>query len=308
MKVTYGIGKIPKNNKRTVVAIGVFDGVHVGHQTLLQQAVHRAKQLKIPCVVMTFSPHPVHVLYPQVRLPLITSLSGRLLQFSKLGIDSCVVVKFTRSFAGLSPEKFVKKYLVNSFRAQEIIVGDDFRFGQNRSGTLQVFRALGEKYDFKVLSIKPIKGLKTKISSTTIRQLISNGRLSEAKKMLGREVSIEGKVLEGEHRGKTLGFPTANIVPHHEVIPMRGVYIVSVEIENKKFKGMANVGYRPTFHSLREQILIETHIFNFDRIIYGKQMKLNFLKKIREEKMFNSKEQLIEQIKRDARVALNYFK
>jgi len=299
MKVIYGIGKVKAAFKNAVLAIGVFDGLHVGHQKLIKAAVKKAKSLGGPAIVMTFSPHPVQVLHPNSCLPFVVSLPHRLKLIERLDVMTCVVVHFTKRFSKMTAQQFIKKYLVDHIRPKEIFVGNDFRFGENRSGTLEYFKEAGRKYGFKVNAVSPVKGGKKKVGSSRIRHLISDGKLRLAKRFLGRDVSIMGKVVKGDGRGKMLGFPTANIHPAGEVIPPVGVYAVRADVGNRKFSGMANVGRRPSFKKEKDNVNIEVHIFDFKKTLYGKEIVVEFIKRIRKEKTFVSEEKLIAQLKRD---------
>ena len=315
MKVIYGIGSFKKPIKNTVLVIGVFDGLHVGHQKLIRWAQRRAKEINGKVVIMTFSPHPIHVLRPEVQLPLIISLPYRLKLLESLDVTACLVVRFTKAFSRLSPLMFVKKYLVKRISPVEVFVGDDFRFGQDRGGTLSYFQELGRQFGFVVNGVTPILESNsddhTKISSTHIRELITSGELNEAQKYLGRRVSLLGKVVKGDSRGKTLGFPTANIIPGNEVFPPLGVYAVHVQFKKYIFSGMANIGRRPSFHHKDPQINIEVHIFDFHQTLYDQEIIVEFIKKIREEKFFPSKETLVDRLKKDeiaARKILSSFR
>jgi len=316
MKVIYGIGKVKKKFKNAVLAIGVFDGVHRGHQVLIKKAVQRAKAINGHALVMTFAPHPVHVLHPGKELPFISSLSYRLKLIEQLGVAACIVVRFTKQFSRLSPQKFIKNYLVDKIQPKEVLVGDDFRFGQNRSGTLTYFQQAGEKYKFSVNVLHSIgvslsrhcENIQSKIGSTMIRQLISEGKLYRAKKLLGRRVGIMGRVVRGDGRGKLLGYPTINILPHKEVIPPIGVYAARVHLGDNHYAAMVNIGRRPSFKGLNQKIIIEAHVFNFKKSIYGKEILIEFIKKIRSEKTFISQEKLIGQLKKDEIKVKNVLK
>lgn len=299
MKVIYGIGKVKKVFHNAVLAIGVFDGLHIGHQKLIKEAVKKAKSLGAPAIVMTFSPHPVQVLKPDHYLPFVISLPHRLKLIERLDVVACVVVHFTKRFSQLAAQEFIKRYLIDRIHPKEIFVGNDFRFGRDRKGTLDYFKEAGCKYGFKVNTILPVRGGGKKIGSSRIRRLITNGKLCAAKSYLGRNVSIMGKVIRGDRRGSGLGFPTANIHPHNAVVPPIGVYATYVVVDNKRLKGMANIGLRPTFKKGNSQINVEVHIFNFQKTIYGKEIIVEFIKKIRNEKVFALKEKLIAQLKRD---------
>lgn len=315
MKVIYGIGPDKRFFKNVVLVIGVFDGIHRGHQALIKRALKRAQALRGRAFILTFFPHPVQVLYPQEHLPWIIPLPLRLKLFERLGVFGCLVVKFTKKFSRLTPGQFIQKYLVQYIRPKEIFVGDDFRFGQHRSGTIDYFKEAGKRYGFKVNAMHSVAGNKfKKISSTTIRTLIARGKLKEASALLGRPVSLMGRVQRGDGRGKSLGFPTVNIYPpsylnrrrvsakqnpHNEVIPPPGVYAARVVIGNRKFLGMANVGYCPSFKNNNKRIAIEVHIFNFNKNLYGREIIVEFIKAIRREKCFPSREELISQFKKD---------
>ena len=299
MKVIYGIGRVKKAFKNTVLAIGVFDGLHIGHQKLIKAAVKKAKLIGGPAIVMTFSPHPVQVLKPNNYLPFVISLPHRLKLIEQLDVMACVIVHFTKRFSQLAAQKFVKNYLVERINPAEVFVGNDFCFGKDRRGTIEYLKEAGREYGFKVNTILPVKGGRNKIGSSRIRRLITDGKLYAAKHFLGRNVSIMGKVVRGDQRGRGLGFPTANIHPQNSVVPPIGVYAVYVVIGCKRFKGMANVGRRPSFKKNNNNINVEVHIFDFKRSLYGKEITVEFVKKIRNEKVFKISEQLIAQLKRD---------
>ncbi len=307
MNVIYGIGKVNRLFKNAVLAIGVFDGLHIGHQELIQRIVKRAKEIKGESIVLTFDPHPIKVLDPQRYIPLISTLSQRILLIEQMEVDHCLVVNFTKRFSQMSPESFIKRYIEKNIHPKEIYVGCDFRFGNNRSGTLDVFKAEGARYGFRLHVVHSIEKGNEKISSTHIRRLIRSGRLKESGRLLGRTFSIMGVVKKGKSRGTKLGFPTANIYPRNEIIPPTGVYAVNVLVGNKKYKGMANVGVIPTFNAANKDINVEAHIFHFKQNLVGKTIVVEFLKKIRDEKRFSSKKQLIVQIKKDEKRIKSIF-
>ena len=307
MKVMYGIGKVKQSFKKAVLVIGVFDGLHLGHQQLIRQAVKRAKAIGGKVVVLTFWPHPVHVLHPEIHLPLIISLPHRLTILSTLGVDACVVVRFTKRFSQMTPHRFIQQYIVKGVRPKEVFVGDDFRFGQDRTGTLDLFQREGQTYGFNVNPVRSVRGGVAKISSTHIRELISDGQLKAAQRWLGRPVALMGRVVKGEARGRTLGYPTANIEVATEVILPMGVYAVNIYLGKQKLRGVANIGRRPSFDQHNTRVHVEVHIFHFHKNVYGKELRVEFLHKIREERMFNTKEKLIEQIRKDAKTAQRFL-
>ena len=214
-------------------------------------------------------------------------------------MDGCIVVPFTQRFSQLSPAGFIEEYLVEFVRPREIFVGDDFRFGQNRRGTLDDFQEAGKRYGFHLNVMPSIKGGRGKISSTDIRRYIAEGRLKRAERFLGRSVSLMGVVQKGDGRGKKFGFPTANIYPEKLVLPPLGVYAVRVRIGEKIFYGMANMGRRPSFPAVKPRIYLEVHIFHFRESIYGEEIIVEFARKIRRERTFPSQDCLIEQLKKD---------
>ena len=299
MKIIYELGQLKKPLKDSVMAIGVFDGVHKGHQMLIKKAVKKAKLLGTESVVMTFSPHPVSVLHPKFELSLITSLAHKTKLIEALEVDILIVVKFTRAFAFQSPDSFIEKYIVNKLNPKEIYVGDDFRFGSGRIGEIEIFKSLAKPYGFKVNVLKIVKNDNNKVSSTNIRNLIKSGDLNKAKKLLGRYVSLEGTVVKGDARGRKLGFPTANIIPDKEVIPPLGVYAAIVTIDDMKYKGVTNVGLCPVFRKNAENVTVETFIFDFNKLVYSKVIEIAFVKKMRDELNFKTQDELVEQMKKD---------
>lgn len=294
MKVISGIGRV-KKIQRPVVALGVFDGLHRGHLRILKELTRYAKQVKGKSVVITFSPHPQSELH-------LYSLDHRIRLLEKIGIDISVVIGFTPSFARVSASEFIDNYLIKKIHPYSIFVGKNFTFGKGGRGRPSLLKKYAKRYDVK-LKIFPICKIKGKsISSTYIRRLILSGKLSEAARFLGRPVSILGTVVKGSNLARYLGFPTANIRPHHEVLPPAGVYLVEVRLGNKKFNGLCYLGSKPTFkkQNIRH---VEVHIFRFNKNIYGRDLEIKFIKKIREERKFNSIRQLAEQIKKDIYLA-----
>ncbi len=306
MKIFNGIAALKEKLPNPVIAIGVFDGVHLGHQLLIRKAVKRAKVLGGTAIVMTFDPHPVHVLRPENHLPLLVSLPFRLKLIACLGVDVVIVVRFTKMFSRLTPQQFISRYLLKSFVPREVIVGDDFRFGQNRTGTIDIFENAGQKFGFKVFSVKTQQHGHKKFSSTIARDFIAVGNLKKAAQILGRPVALLGTVVQGDRRGKSLGYPTANIIPSGEILPSQGVYCVRVSYGQRFFYGMANVGVRPSFHK-EDHLNVEVHIFDFNKNIYGKEICVEFLHKIRSELYFPSSKDLVSQIKQDEAFARKWF-
>jgi riboflavin kinase/FMN adenylyltransferase len=304
MKVVFGIGRI-KKNRRSVVALGVFDGLHLGHLRILKETVRYAKQIKGKSVVITFSPHPQRQLY-------LYSLGHRLRLFRKIGVDLCVIIRFTDSFSKVSAAKFIKNFLVSRIHPECIIIGENFTFGKDARGNALLLKQYADIYNFRLKIIRTYKLEGKAISSTGIRHLILTGKLDKAARQLGRPVSILGTVVKGGRIARYLGFPTANIEAHHEVLPPSGVYTVAVNLSNKKYKGTCYIGTKPTLkqhtQSKPKRVHIEVHIFGFNKNIYGKDLEVLFMKKIRAEKKFTSLKLLAEQVKRDINLTKSYFR
>ncbi len=290
MKVIYGIDKIRKF-KRPVVALGVFDGVHIGHQRILRSAVDKARRIKGTSMVITFWPDP----HKQGSL---YSLEHRLRLIGAIGLDVCIVIRFNKAFSRITAEDFIKNILFNRVGAQYIYVGRNYRFGKRAKGDFKTLDKLSRLYNFKLKAFNMVKVNNHSISSTYIRSLIAKEKLNSAAKLLTRPVSVLGTVIRGTSLATRLGFPTANIDPHHEVLPPSGIYAVSVLLDNKKFKGVCYIGTRPTFKEQRQRH-IEAYIFNFKKNIYGKYLEVRFIKKIRDDRKFNSAQALVKQIKKD---------
>ncbi|MBF0521654.1 MAG: bifunctional riboflavin kinase/FAD synthetase [Candidatus Omnitrophica bacterium] len=302
MKVIFGIGKVKTHFPKAVLAIGVFDGVHLGHQALIKKVVQKAKEIQGEAIVLTFYPHPVSVLHPEANLKLLTPIQYRLKLLEALGVNTCIVVHFTKRFAALSPERFIKRYLLKHMNLSDIFVGGDFRFGHDREGTLDYFKKEGDIFHFHVhgIGVIPVdRNHHSKISSSTIRQHILSGQIEKASKLLGRNVSLVGRVQKGDGLGKKLGFPTVNLYPKEEICPPFGVYAASVEIAGKIHDGMVYIGRRPSIRKVQHRVVVEANIFDFNQTIYGQEIVIHFMKKIRGEKKFTSPEALIQQIRKD---------
>ena len=291
MIVIQGINKI-KKYKAAVVALGVFDGLHYGHRIILQEAVERARKIKGTSIAITFFPHPS-------KQPSLYSLEHRLKLIQELGIDVCIVIKFSKSFAKIMADDFIHRILVDKIGAKYVCVGKNFRFGYQAAGNHKLLKKVGRELKFEVKVFNVLKSKNIIISSTIIRKLIKDGKISQAQKLLGRRVSILGSVIKGAKLGRVLGFPTANINPHHEVIPSEGIYAVKIMFLDKYYKGICYIGKKPTIKPHNKFIHIEVHIFNFHKNIYGKYLEIQFIKLIRLNKKFSSREQLSAQIKKD---------
>jgi len=298
MKVIHGIKNI-KGIKKSVVAIGVFDGVHLGHMNILKSAVRQARKIRGASVVVTFWPHPQ-------KEPSLYSLAHRLKLIAHQGIDLCVVVKFTPEFASIEAENFIKNILIKKLNAEYIFVGSNFRFGKYAKGDIELLKKFGREDDFKVRIFKVIRKNNLVVSSTAIRALIRKGELDKAESLLTRPVSVLGTVIRGISLAKRLGVPTANIDPHHEVTPGSGIYAVRVFFGNKKYFGICYIGRKPTLN-LGNERHVEVHIFGFKKNIYGKDINIQFLKKIRNDRKFASLHALSCQINKDIQKTIQYL-
>ncbi|MFA6357654.1 MAG: riboflavin biosynthesis protein RibF [Candidatus Omnitrophota bacterium] len=300
MKTIVGINKIKKQRK-VVVALGVFDGLHRGHLSVLRAVVKKAKQIKGLSVVLTFWPHPQ-------KQESLYSLNHRLRLFAALGIDTCIVINFNKKFSRTSAEDFIKKILVDKIGAQHIFIGENFRFGRLAKGSHLLLQKFAKIYNYSIKKFSIVRINKKPISSTAIRKLIKAGNLKESEKLLGRPVSVLGSVIKGSKLGRRIGFPTANINPHHEVIPPVGIYAVKVILSNKTYSGLCYIGRKPTINALNRHIGIEVYIYDFYQEIYGQLLEIQFLKLIRPDRKFSSIEDLTAQIKKDVIFCRKFLK
>lgn len=296
MRIITDIRKF-KNIKPPIVTLGNFDGVHKGHQKVLKTVKDRAKRLRLPSAVYTFEPHPLKIVAPHKSPPLLTALKEKMELIKASGIDYLILARFTKEFASRHPGEFVEDVLLKQLKAKEVWVGHDYAFGKGRTGTIEYLKELGKKFGFKVSVIPACKKGGVIISSSKIREYIRHGKVKEAAVFLGRSYAVSGKVVKGRNIGKHLGFPTANIEIHNELIPKDGIYAVRVLLGNQIYKGAANIGFAPTFHIKKRAV--EAHIINFKQNIYGKKLKIEFIQRLRGEKIFKSADGLAIQIKRD---------
>lgn len=293
---------------KTVLALGYFDGVHKGHQAVMKTAADAAAEMGISWGVMTFHPHPSIVLRKQKVSEAITPLEDKIEMIEELGADYLFVVEFTEAFAALEPQEFVDEYIIG-LHVQHVVAGFDFSYGKLGKGTMETlpFHSRGQ---FSQTTVPKQKHSDRKISSTLIREVIRNGNVEYAAMLLGRPYSGRGTVIHGDKRGRTIGFPTANILLHdYYISPPTGVYAVAVKIGGQLYNGVCNIGYKPTFHKDKApKPSVEVHIFDFNREIYGVNAEVYWYKRIRSEQKFNSAEELIEQIARDKQAAEEYFR
>ncbi len=301
MKILRNTKEIAQPLPYPVVAIGNFDGVHQGHQTIFRQAVELAKAKNGHSIVLTFEPHPLSVIDPQ-RLPaMLTTFEKKLALIEASGIDTAICVEFNREFANQSAREFVETVLVKEIGAKEVIVGFHYAFGRGREGSPECLKELGNELGFQTHIVAPVTAGEELVSSSQIRKLVESGDVQKAGRFLCRSYSITGRVAKGFNLGKDLGFPTANIETGNQQIPGRGVYAVEILIDGKEYQGVANIGTNPTFE--RKQLSIEVHIFDFDQDLYGQEIETLFVEKIRGEVKFPSAEALVKQIRRDIQSA-----
>lgn len=307
MNIIYDLNELKEPLKNPVLTIGNFDGVHKGHLVLFDKVKDRAKAIGGQSAVMTFEPHPIRVVKPGNGPPLITPTKQKLDLISNSGIDLILCIPFTHQFASISAEEFVQDILVDRLGIKEIVVGYDYTFGFKRQGNIRLLQEMGNRLGFKVHVVDPIRLDNALVSSTSIRELVQEGNLSEAKKLLGRDYQICGTVVKGKNRGgRLLGFPTANLKLIDELIPKGGVYAVTVIINDKTHYGVTNIGYNPTFGE--EALSVETHLMDFSGDILGETIRVNFIKRLRDEKTYGSVEELADQIALDVQEAKELFK
>jgi riboflavin kinase / FMN adenylyltransferase len=292
---------IQKPFNKAVITIGNFDGVHIGHQALFHEVIEKAGEIGGTAVAMTFDPHPLRVINHNKTLSLITLGDQKLELISASGIDVLICIPFTPEFADMSARSFIEDLLVKRIGVKAIIAGNDYTFGRNREGNVNLLKSLGRELDFDVIIsdwIRPASDLPERISSTQIRELIAEGKVYPAKKLLGRFYQVRGIVVSGRNRGgKLLGFPTANLVLQEELCPKTGVYAVTVQYQDKLFMGVANIGYSPTFSD--NVFTVEVHILDFHNDIYDQKIRVNFVERIRDEIKFSGIAELSDQIRKD---------
>lgn len=306
MSIVCNLDNLPKNITNPVITMGNFDGVHWAHQKIFKKIIERARDLRGTSVVITFEPHPVKVMFPEKAKPLITLLEQKKELVINQGIDIFLIIEFTLEFAGISARDFVKDILVDKIGIKEIVVGYDYTFGHNRKGNITVLREMGSLFNFNVHQIDPVYVGKVLVSSTSIRNLIMEGNVDEAKKILGRNYQIRGEVISGRSRGgPLLGYPTANLRLTDELIPKEGVYIVLIDIGGKIYQGLTNIGYNPTFKD--KTLSVETYIFDLSANILKQKIKVNFLSRLRDEITFASSKELSQQIDQDVNQAREFF-
>src|ERR1700674_5392736 len=290
----------------TVLTLGVFDGLHLGHQLIMQTVVERARTIGAVPTVITFEPHPRAVLHPESAPPLLQTFDQKIEALGVLGIEQTIVIHFDQAFAQINAQDFLSDVVVDRLHAKEVYLGRGFAFGHNREGNIELLRQVSHELGFKADEVAEVRLRGERISSSRIRELLGQGRVNLARRMLGRPYGVEGRVVRGAERGVTLGFPTANLHPQNRVIPRNGVYVTATLIEGQWRRSVTNVGTRPTFESAAATS-VETFVVNYSGDLYGNVVRVRFLHRLRQEKKFGSIEELKSQIERDVARAQSYF-
>ncbi|MEW6068309.1 MAG: bifunctional riboflavin kinase/FAD synthetase [Nitrospirota bacterium] len=298
MEIVRGLENLNKQYPNTVLTIGNFDGVHIGHQKILTEVIKRAKEIKGTSSAMTFEPHPVKFFSPEKELRILTTFEEKAKLLEDMGIDVLLCISFNKEFSNLLPDEFIQDILVKKINVKEVIVGTNYAFGKNKKGTIDLLRRRGKRYGFTVRAISNVRLKGDIISSSRIRSLLSKGGVSEVSSILGRAYSIEGHVIKGKGRGKSLlNIPTANITTPLEVAPKEGVYAVRVGFNSSIYDGVCNIGKNPTFGNT--DVSYEVHLFNFSGDLLGKDIRIYFVERLRGERHFSDPSSLEKQIRED---------
>ena len=303
METLRSISELSELRGPVFLAIGVFDGVHLGHQAVISTSADHALAANGTPVVVTFDPHPEKVLRPQAAPHLLTATSHKIALIRDLGVGHLLIIAFDQQFAATEPEDFVQQLMKHSKPLREICVGHEWSFGKNRRGNLELLNQFGARFDFGVVGIPPVTVNGELVSSTAIRRAVETGDLAKATRMLGREYTILGTVVSGDNRGKKIGFPTANLSAHNEQFPPDGVYFAQAKLDGVMYPGVVNLGYRPTVDTSKSERILEIHLFDFERDIYGQDLEVRFIRYLRPEKKFESVEALARQIDLDVKQA-----
>lgn len=292
----------------SILSIGNFDGVHIGHQAVLSHVVQQAQNSGVAAVSMTFDPHPVKLLRPNEAPQLVTTLEQRLALIARTGIETTLVLPFTHRFARMDAAEFVSNVLVERLGIREVYIGNNFRFGADRGGDVALLKSMGSQLGFTAAAAPIVEAAGSVVSSTRVRETIASGRVQDVAELLGRTFFIDGSVLEGKRLGRTLGFPTLNIEVENEIRPMDGVYVTAVHIPSfaRTFPAVTNIGVRPTVYQ-NSVTTVESHLLDFTADVYQERVRLFFLQRLRDEQAFDSTMQLMTQIRRDVAQAREVF-
>ena len=296
----------PARWHQPVLALGNFDGMHRGHLKIIERVRRGAEERGSTAVAMTFDPHPSKIVRPDKAPPLLMTHQQKLEALARGGMHGVAIIRFTPQLAQWDPETFVRTVLVEWLHVAEVWVGANFLFGHDRSGNFSLLRSLGARYGFRAEKIDPVRYKDFVVSSTRVRRLIAEGRVDEAGALLGHHYMLDGTVVQGQKRGRTLGFPTANLCAENELVPPAGVYATTVHVDGIAYPSITNIGTRPTFESRQENV-IETHVLNFDRDMYGARLRLGFVQRLRDEKTFDGIDALRAQIEADRARAQDLF-
>ena len=303
MEILRSISELSQLRGPLFLAIGVFDGVHRGHQAVISTSARHAHSADGTPVVVTFDPHPEKVLRPEAAPHLLTATQHKIALIRALGVGHLLMIEFNRDFASTPPENFVEQLVRNSKPLREICVGHEWSFGKNRTGNLDLLKKLGARFNFNVVGISPVSINGTAVSSTAIRQAVEKGDFVTAAEMLGRDYTIVGTVVHGDNLGKKIGYPTANLSAHSEQFPPNGVYFAEAWINDVLYHGVVNLGFRPTVKRGKSERVLEVYLLDFNRDIYGEDVEIRFIRYLRAERKFDSLDSLAQQIDADVRQA-----
>ena len=305
-KIIRGFHNLSPSAQGCVATIGNFDGVHLGHQAVLSQLALKGDMLGLPATVITFEPQPTEFFLPEKAPPRLSRFREKVEALRSYSIEQLCVLRFNKVLAEMSANDFIQKLLVKGLNVRYLVVGDDFKFGKDRKGDFALLKKMGEEHDFQVVNMHTFAIAETRVSSTRIRQALTAGDLMLAQTLLGHPYKMSGRVAHGDKRGRTLGYPTANIHLHRGKVPLTGVYAIRLYgLEDEPIEGIANVGVRPTIGE--GNTLLEVHLFDFNKDIYGENVQVYFLHKVRDEKKFDGLPALVAQIERDCQFAKHYF-
>jgi riboflavin kinase/FMN adenylyltransferase len=295
-----------KISRPTVLTLGVFDGLHLGHQLIMQTVVRRARTIGAVPTVITFEPHPRALLHPESAPPLLQTFDQKIEALGVLGVEQTIVIHFDMNFAQIRAEDFLRQVIVERLHAREVYLGCGFAFGHGREGNIELLRTVSQSLGFVADEVPEVRLRGRRVSSSRIRELLQQGQVNLARRMLGRPYGVEGRVVRGAERGVTLGFPTANLHPQNRVIPRNGVYVTATLIDRQWRRSVTNIGTRPTFGADNESS-VETFVMNWSGDLYGDVVRVRFLHRLRAEKKFSAIDELKSQIERDVARAHHYF-
>lgn len=299
MNIYRDINEILKD-ENSVLTLGTFDGVHLGHQEIIRRVVDCSKKENLRNFIITFHPHPRKVINPELKIKLLTTQDEQIKILEQLGVEHLLIINFTKEFSELAPEEFIENYLIRKVGLKKIVLGYDHHFGKARGGDVNLLKQFSQKFNFSIIQIEPYIIENEPVSSTKIRNSLENGEIEKANKMLGRIYSFSGLVIEGDKRGRKLGYPTANLqlTDPDKLLPQIGIYAVLAELDGKVYKALLSIGKRPTFYN-NGDLVAEVYIYDFNSDIYGEKLKINLISKLRDEEKFNSSEELIKQMNID---------